>query len=494
MNIDYTLWPTNGQLGSTNITIPTNAEDWPAGDALVGNFVYDKGNLVGFVDTKALVANESKSTTFPYDYVNITVDGSLEGVMSFNQGERTKYFTVTYTTSPNTDGGSFDYVIIDFNTTDQATIDAVRTAYRVVDKKMYDIDGNVIGTWDTSKLEVGGIHDLDNGIRGGVYYNFNPSTCGELGLIITEFTSDLSSLTNGSSMFYQCSNLTTFTSDLSSLTDGDYMFQHCSNLTTFTSDLSSLTNGEKMFNGCNELTKFTGDLRSLTNGVSMFASCYKLTTFTSDLSSLTNGEYMFSYSPNLKTFTSDLSSLTNGYYMFYNCTNLTTFKSDLSSLTNGDSMFLYCKLDTESIKNIAETINTVTGSHYINIDIGNTTPTAEEFTYLNQILEKGWHVYVNGSMYQPHNPSTCGTCCASLTTLDENGDETSTPIPFWAKPVPATEETAKYVDAAGNFYNILGGQFIFVDDPDTYGMFINEEDAAMQMRLTKIVQEEIETA
>ena len=74
-------------------------------------------------------------------------------------------------------------------------------------------------------------------------------------------------------------------------------------------------------------------------------------------------------------------------------------------------------------------------------------------------------------------------------TLDENGEEVSTPIPFYAKPVPATEKTASYVDANGNFFNISGAQFIYGDDLSTYGMFTCEEDAAFNMGLTKIEKE-----
>ena len=278
MKIDYTLWPNvDGQLGQNKVAIPDGVTvQWPEGDALVENFVYKDGLISGFVDTKALVANESNITTFPYDYVNITVDGSLEGVMSFNQGERTKYLTVTYTTSPNTDGGAFDYVIIDFNTADQTTIDAVRSAYKVVDKTMYDVIGNIIGTWDTSKLEVGGFIDIENGNADGIFSNIDLVAYEEREIILTEFDSDLSSLTDGDFMFCDCYNLTTFTSDLSSLTNGEWMFGECSNFTAFTSDLSSLTNGEHMFFSCSNLTNFTSDLSSLTNGGYMFAYC-KLT-------------------------------------------------------------------------------------------------------------------------------------------------------------------------------------------------------------------------
>ena len=162
--------------------------------------------------------------------------------------------------------------------------------------------------------------------------------------------------------------------------------------------------------------------------------------------------------------------------MFYG-TNLTSFSSDLSSLTNGDYMFAGCKLDTASVQHIADTINTYNGT--IHIGIGNTTPNEQEITAFNKMVSKGWTVYVNGSQYTPTSP-------AAITTLDENGEETVTPIPFYAKPVPATEETATYTDEQGNFFNILGAQFIYGDDFSTYGMFTCEDDAAANMRLTKI--------
>ena len=492
-NLQNSIWPNEGgTLGQIKVQIPDGINTtWPEGDALVGNFVYKNGKLVGFVDTKALIANDSKTTTFPYDYVNIQVDKSLEGVMTFNKGERTKYFTVTYSES----GNSGDTIVLGTKYANCRTVEEV-----VAIDPDFMTNDIVDGVWNQSleKLEKGYPGEY-GGCGVSMFENcFN----------LTTFISDLSSLTNGTSMFNGCSNLTTFTSDLSSLTNGTSMFRYCTNLTTFTSDLSSLTSGDSMFENCTNLTTFTSDLSNLTNaygmfyksalasftsdlsnltdGSWMFHKC-NLTTFTSDLSSLTNGNSMFSYCSNLVTFPVNLPSLTNGNVMFENCTNLTTFTSDLSSLISGYMMFWDCKLDTASVKNIAETINTVTNKPSIHIGIGNTTPTEEENTYLTQIHNKGWQVYVNGSEYLPPIP-------LAITTLDENGEEITTPIPFWAKPVPATEETASYVDSEGNFYNILGGQFIFVDDPDTYGMFLNEEDAAAQMRLTKIGEEEIETA
>ena len=319
------------------------------------------------------------------------------------------------------------------------------------------IDG--VWTQSLAGLEYGFVSDCNDGL-------FKGSNT------LTVFKSDLSSLINGQSMFDGATTLTTFDADLSSLTSGYNMFCWCENLTAFTSDLSSLTSGYAMFYGTN-LSEFTSDLSSLTSGFDMFQQC-----------------------TNLTTFSSDLSSLTNGYNMFYGCSNLTSFSSDLSSLTNGVDMFRSCKLDTASIANIADTISTTKTWAEIQIGIGNSYPNNEENTHLTKIHEKGWQVYVNGSSYVPESGySCCASCCASLATLDENGEETTeTPIPYWAKPVPATKETAQYVDSEGNYYNILGAQFIYVSDPETYGMFTCEADAAANMRLTKIGEEEIETA
>lgn len=260
--------------------------------------------------------------------------------------------------------------------------------------------------------------------------------------------------------------------------EAEGLFYDCSNLISFNADLSSLTNGYWMFYGCSNLTSFTSNLSNLTDGLQMFMDCLALTSFTSDLPNLTNGQFMFLNCPNLTSFDCNgLSNLTNGEGMFSNCASLTSFSSDLSSLTNGEWMFSYCKLDTASVQNIADTINTYNGTIYIGI--GNTTPNAEETAAFNAMVSKGWTVYVqgNGGSESQWNPT-------SLTPID--GEEISTPIPFYAKPIQSNEEHAHYTDSEGNYYNILGGQFIFGDDLSTYGMFTCEDDAAANMHLTKI--------
>lgn len=98
MNMDYTLWPnTDGNLGNIKVQIPDGVTtQWPDGDALVNNFIYKDGKLSGFVDTKALIENDSKTTVFPYDYVDITLDKRLESLMTFNAGERCKHLNINY--------------------------------------------------------------------------------------------------------------------------------------------------------------------------------------------------------------------------------------------------------------------------------------------------------------------------------------------------------------------------------------------------------------
>ena len=359
-NLQNSIWPNEGgTLGQNKVQIPDGVTTtWPTGDALVGNFVYQNGKLVGFVDTKALTVNESKSTVINYDYVDIELPFT-EGEIAITRGERSKYFNVRY--NPIND----DNVVITLKYKGCKTVDDVKA-----------VDPDYLTT------------DIVDGV---------------------------------------------WSEGLGDLTDGGEMFAGCYNLTSFSSDLSNLAHGE-----------------------GMFYSCYKLASFSADLPSLTHGEGMFN-----------------------NCYSLTSFSSDLLSLTNGAQMFTNCKLDTASVQHIADTINTYSGP--IHIGIGNTTPNEQEEAAFNAMVDKGWIVYVDvyGGNPSKWNPT-------SLTPID--GEEQQTPIPYWAKPVPSDEQHAQYVDEQGNFYNILGGNFIYGDNLETYGMFTSLEDAAANMRLTPYVK------
>ena len=470
MKVDSDGYAVFYPLGTNKIEVPTSSSEWPKGNRFISNFVYQDDKLVGLVDTKALTVSGNATIYLPYEHIEAHFSEIEKGQLQIHAPNATTK-KVSWK-----DSGVEDIPEAQFKYKGCKTFDDV-----IAVDSNYLTNDIVDGTW--SEL----LCDLEDSNStgysdGGMFYN-----CSNL----TTFTSDLSSLTDGEYMFGDCRNLTTFTSDLSSLTNGNYMFGDCDNLTSFSSDLSSLRDVSGMFYSCNNLTSFTSDLSSLIKGVNMFYQCKKLTTFTSDLSSLTNGNYMFYYCENLATFNSDLSSFTYGYGTFYNCSKLTTFTSDLSSLTNGNMMFYNCKLDTDSIIHIAETIKDVrslinmgssSSAVYktIHIGIGNTSPNAEETEAFTKMVEKGWTVYVNGksnsNLFTP----------AALIPID--GEEQQTPIPFWAKPVPSDEEHARYVDAQGNFFDILGGQFIYGDDITVYGMFTCEEDAAAQMSLTPYVK------
>ena len=79
--------------------------------------------------------------------------------------------------------------------------------------------------------------------------------------------------------------------------------------------------------------------------------------------------------------------------MFEGCENLKRFEGNLSSLKEAYDMFKGCKLDTESVKNIAETISTAS-SYDPTITIGVDEMDEEKEKYIKMIEEKGWKVIV----------------------------------------------------------------------------------------------------
>jgi hypothetical protein len=118
-----------------------------------------------------------------------------------------------------------------------------------------------------------------------------------------------------------------------------------------------------------------------------------------------------------------------------------------------------------NFNDISEITEPLTGNKNLHIGIGNEEPTDEEKEFLTEIHNKGWNVFVNGdTTSDKFSP-------ALLTPID--GEETVTPKPYWAKPIEVEEEQAEYVGEDGKFYIVVGGQFIFVDDPETYGLFVS---------------------
>ena len=96
---------------------------------------------------------------------------------------------------------------------------------------------------------------------------------------------------------------------------------------------------------------------------------------------------------------------------------------------------------------------------------------------LIEINNKGWMVITNTGLVPPQENT-------NQTSIDD--EESNSPIPYYAKPIRAPKLLAKYIGEDGKYYNIQGGNFMLVNDIETYGLFTSEEDAAANMRLTKI--------
>lgn len=189
----FEYWPnTDGNLGSIKVQIPTNVEDWPEGDALIDNFVYKEGELVDLVDTKALVPNDSKSTTIPYDCVDINLPSIYEWGLTVHPGPRCKYLNIKW------------------NQPDAALLNKYKGCKTVSDIKAVDAN-------------------YKNDIANGVW--FIP----------------LSDMVETSNMFSMIGTLTEFYGDLSSLEDGTGMFYACTKLRTFKSNLTNLKSAAQMF-------------------------------------------------------------------------------------------------------------------------------------------------------------------------------------------------------------------------------------------------------
>ena len=116
------------------------------------------------------------------------------------------------------------------------------------------------------------------------------------------------------------------------------------------------------------------------------------------------------------------------------------------------------------------------------------------------LVNKGWTVYIDGYKAIASGggsngdvssgggvvlePNTDPVMASAIDITDDNG-ETITPTMYYYKPVPVSESIAKYVDQEGNYFIIMGGEFVFGDDLENYGQFTSIEEAAANMGFTK---------
>jgi hypothetical protein len=331
------------------------------------------------------------------------------------------------------------------------------------------------------------------------------------------FNSDLSSLVDGTAMFADA-QIESFNSDLSSLICGLGMFTG-SQIESFNSNLSSLVDGSTMFSGT-KIESFESDLSSLNKGLGMFVNSL-LKSFKSDLHNMTCGSTMFA-GTQIESFESDLSSLVDGGVMFDTSCDCFSFRSYLPKLLSGYAMFVANDMDEESFIIIADGINDLVERglayredgeknwNYVEDDekwsyftydgLGNSNEVIissgirgviqfnlrsldiysekfkKIFSYCEEISSKGWKVILRG------NNSSDDIIIPS----SDEGEMNKTPIPFYANPVKVNEMMGKYKDSNNDYYIIMGGHKIIGDDLSGYGMFLNEDDAALNMGLIKI--------
>ena len=343
---------------------------------------------------------------------------------------------------------------------------------------------------------------------------------------LQHFDFDLSNLKNGSMMF-KSSGLLTFNSNLCNLKDGSQMFLG-TNLSKFANNLNLLESASEMFSNA-PLESFSSELESLQNGAHMFNGCSKLNNFeTNNLDNLVRGGDMFKNTA-IDEFVYDLPSLIQGMNMFFvnpsgieftynklidgeltkvtetiTLSGLKKFRGSLPSLQCGYNMFACCRLDEDSIMVIADTINDIreikannswhpsTGHNVmgvggiLHIDYDSTICDAKKVDeYCTEIMNKGWTVYLNGTI------QTSDEGIEGVATLAEDGTISITPVPYYYKSKEVPKEYAEWTDGE-KYYIILGAQKIFGDDLSTYGMFTSIEDAAANMKLVsyKYVEEE----
>ena len=168
-------------------------------------------------------------------------------------------------------------------------------------------------------------------------------------------------ITDMSSFFYSCNNLTTF--DISNfnttkVTNMNNMFNSCNNLTTLDVsnwDTSNVTDMNNMFSWCDKLTTLdvsNWDTSNVTNMSYMFSGCISLITLDAsnwDTSNVTNMGSMFNCCSGLTTLNVskwNTSNVTNMGYMFYGCNKLTTLdisNFNMDNVTDMNKMFYNCK-------------------------------------------------------------------------------------------------------------------------------------------------------
>ena len=314
----------------------------------------------------------------------------------------------------------------------------------------------------------------------------------------------LSTLRNGAN-FHKTNSVTEVTTSLSQLVDGSRMFTNHRNLTKFDLDLPSLKIAQNMF-GSAGITSFNGNLQNLENGNSAFYNT-PLTSFISDLPKCSFAGWMFNNCIKLSKFVIDLPLVNDARSMFHYCPLLQEFRGCLPSLRDARNMFHSCKLSPLSVMHIIEGIKDVRSETLAEngesalfstdgiITIGiNVTLTEgddegnkaildtfaqeagyKDFNTMNDRLTvgKGWTV-----TWQSQN----SVAIVTPLSMDE-------PLPIFAKLYECSEEVAEFTDSE-KFYTIDYGFAVNGPKAAEYAKFGTLAEALETWNLAPYIKEE----
>ena len=338
--------PWNSENKSPSVTFPTNIK-WVESPRLKFDswydytFIYAKGEWLGsFVEYNTVYDSSMNmfviDTTMTPDNLTVTLDTDKggddsvwDGVTDWGDGTLDTNTAHTYTN----DGiylvktkykMLLDENLDEFYNTRNKLIDCLEINKNITDMSSFFNSCNNLTTFDLSNFNTTKVTNMNN-----MFNSCNSLTT----LDVSNW--DTSNVTDMNNMFSWCDKLTTLDVsnwNTSNVTDMSYMFSGCSLITLDGSNwnTSNVTNMYYMFNGCNSLTTLdvSGfDTTKVTNMGSMFNCCSGLTT--------------------LNVSKWNTSNVTNMGYMFYGCNKLTTLdisNFNMDKVTDMNNMFYNCKL------------------------------------------------------------------------------------------------------------------------------------------------------
>ena len=314
----------------------------------------------------------------------------------------------------------------------------------------------------------------------------------------------LSTLRNGKN-FHKTNSVTEVTTSLSRLVNGSRMFENHRNLTKFDLDLPSLKIAQAMFSYTG-ITTFNGNLRNLENGNSTFYNT-PLTSFISDLLKCSYTPWMFNSCLKLSKFVIDLPLVYNAKYMFQTCRSLQEFRGCLPSLRAASLMFDRCKLSPLSVMHIIEGIKDVRSETLA--ENGETALTSDEGTItigINVTLTEGddegnkaiLDTFAQEAGYKDFNTMNDRLTVGkgwTVTWQSQNSVAIVTPLsmdeplPIFAKLYECPEEVAEFTDSE-KYYTIDYGFAVNGPKAVEYAKFGTLAEALETWNLAPYIKEE----